>query len=159
MSDRVWFPYLRVTPLLVIGLVAGACSDEPIGVDPPVAVQAQYVLTSANGQSMPVSIDVFGQEDVTFTVLADTIRLLEGDLWERRVTHVRERTTGNADLTGATIFVEGFVRMDGAVSVLDFVCPDGSLCVAPERAIVAGAELHIEKSTLTGLEDLLYLRR
>ncbi len=150
----------RLVGVLMAGLAAAACSSEGSGpVDPPATVQAQYVLISANGQSMPVSIPVLGEIGATFTILADTIRLLGGDLWERRFVHITERSSEGGNSTGATVFVDGFVRMDGPVSVLDFVCGDILLCADPERVTISGNELRIDRSTMTGLEDLLYQRR
>ena len=125
-----------LVPAMIVGFAA--CGDGVLG---PLNDEILVLRTVAE-DSLPAIVDDLGGP---WTIIADTIWFHSGSDWRRRSVHRRGPTTGNdlwdAENDGSVI------RRDGEI-ILSFDCPDTADCIAPDRLVIDGAVLEMERTFL-----------
>ena len=136
MRHQLTALYGTLIPAMIFGVTA--CGD---GVIDPLNGQV-FVLQTVGEDSLPAIVDDF---DGPWTIIADTIWFHSGSDWRRRSVHRRGPTTANdlwdAENDGSVI------RRDGEI-ILSFDCPDTADCIAPDRLVIDGAVLEMERTFL-----------
>ena len=142
----VWIP--------VIGLAFAGCGDG-------VGLEDAQVLALVEVAGLPVPAEFDEGTGTSRIFVADTIWLLPDATWRRNQVERRVNHDGTEDDVGFAS--DGFVRLDGDETVLDFECNDvvinpnaAAVCVAPDRLVQRDDGWEIARELFPGALVLSY---
>ena len=134
-----YLPTVKTMPLIAtVCLSLASCGENVLG---PLN-DTVFVLRTVDGGNLPatVSHELGG---LAWIVTADTIWLESGSKWRRHSFQRREDGVGGDPLDVET---DGTVIRQGGVLILAFDCPDGGVCIAPDRIVADATRLEMEQT-------------